>query len=360
MKKILAIAQDANPSQGFTALSDFIQTKWSSQTMQLMLGKGKEFPCTNKQIQEAISDNDILLLGMSSSSRLSAPELFAGHEAVRLRKPVALFGDCDGCFNREWFLPLAHSVSLYFGVSPKDAERAKKVFPNATCYGYGNPNDEQMVFSRYSREKIREKLGVSSSESLVLASGSKTVSENCLMWAVLIDTLSVLAKQGKKVKLFLAIHPGDRSFGASDRTKEAGLLLYEELVDRAPFPVVILTKDICSSSDAVVGADLVVSFGGSIARESAFKQIPVVGFGFETAYQRMLKETGNRIPEMITFGIAKLVTGSRAKRAGLINQLLTSDNPLRVQLLKNQKRICVPPPHQGYAVEMIYEALTGL
>jgi hypothetical protein len=352
--RVLAVAQDANPSRGFEALASV-----SGETMRLMVGNGKSFPHNEKTVSEMVVQSDVVLIGMSSSEVLAFPELVAAKAAIALRKPLACYGDIAGCFNRKWFADIAPHVAVYFGSSLNDATAAQSVFQNAVCYGFGNPLDDAMTFSRFTREEVRRRLLVGKDEVMVLAPGTKSITENCTIWGLLIDSLQQLSLKGKTIKLFLAAHPGDRSTTAVD-VKGNALSLYEEFVTRSPFSVSLLDKEIFSSSDALAGVDLVVAFGGSIGREAGFKRIPVMSIGTEVAYQRMFQETDDRIPEAVKLGLAKLVSSESSLIAEVVDRLLNQSSVERKLMLQQQLVHCVPPPHHGYAAEQMWRTLSAL
>ena len=352
-KRILAVARDENPKRGFEALAAV-----SGGSLQLMVGKS----FTEEAIKAAVEEADVVLVGMSSSKTLSEIELFAANAAIALQKPLCCYGDIAGAFNREWFAQVAPYAAVYFGASPNDASNAKKVFSNATCYGFGNPLDETMTFSRFTREEIRKRFLVASNEIMVLAPGTKTIVENCFMWANLIDILERLHVRGFAMKLILAPHPKDRSVTAKDGEGKE-LTIYEEFVTRSPFPVSILGSEAgFSSSDVLPGADLVVAFGGSIGRETGFKRIPVLSIGTEIAFRRMKQESGDRIPEAVSLGLARLISDENSIRAAqIVGELLDKDGSVAGrQMKRKQEEFCVPPPYRGYAIEQMWQVLTDL
>jgi len=356
-RKAVLVGRDAAPSGCFKQLEPILRD--CGFDLSLIVGGGKPLAKTMEEIAFLASHANILLLGMSSSLKLAQPEIVAGNAARNAGVPYGFYGDVPRCWARArkgaWFEDLASDAAFYFGVTQADADAAREVFPKAQLIGTGNPLREEAAFPSFTREEVRAKLNVASEEKLVLAPGGKFAAGNMVSWAVVMDALSLLARDGKRFQLLLTTHPGDRIPYATDAATREEMNLYEELVSFSPIPTRIVGKDVLMTSDIVPGADIIVEFGSSIGIEGAYQNIPVVSLGFEILFHYLEQERGTRILEAVDDGLSELVVADVSKLAETIQSLLTAEGFARMRAC--QQYLCPKPIERGAALRMIANAV---
>jgi len=350
-KRVVLVARDIAPSACFKRLVEVLE-KQETETV-LIVGNGLPLKETLEEISLAVSTADVVILGMSSTAELAEVEVSAGETARRLGIPYGFYGDCARCWARAragaWFESLAPGAQFYFGVTQADAEASQEVFPNARLVGTGNPLREDMFFPRFSREEVRTKLGLGMEKKLVLAHGGKFAAGNMVSWVVLVEALSILAKDGHNFQLILSLHPGDRTPEAVDRGNETKMNLYEELVSYSPIPTTIVRRgDELTTSDLIAGADIIVGFGGSPEVEGACQNIPVISLSFEVLAQKIERECGRRVFETVDFGTAELVVADATKLAERMRSLLTSEG--FALMAYRQREVYPKPTERGAAI----------
>lgn len=353
--RILLIGGDASPSNAFRQLKPALCGLGFD--VQCMLGDGKPFSKEPSEIEVAVSVADFVLLGMSSSPKLAQVEIDAGQEAVQQGKKFGFYGDCRGCWTRakpeNWFGPLASAATLYLGVNWEDAERARLVFPNAMVSGSGNPLREEMAFPRVSRNDVRRKLGIVEGEVFVLSPGDKVSAANTARWTILMEAL--FHSKPWMFNLVLSTHPGDRATAAVDSKTGEPLELYEKLVATSPVPARLISKEFMSTSDMMVGADLVVGLGVSTSVEAVYRRLPVVNLYTEAVHLQLMNETGSRLVETDDDGVSFSCSLGPIELSGLVSMLLTDGLPQEVQ--QRQNELYPLPTKQGITVKNMAEAI---
>ena len=353
LRKAVLVAQDAAPSGCFKRLEPVLKEKGFDTV--LMIGEGKSTMLADEmqdKIYEEATNANIVVLGMSSSQELAKPEITAGDAAQSFSVPYGFYGDVPNCWGRaragSWFDFLAPDTSFYFGINQKDADEAEQIFPRAKCITTGNPLREEMAFPRFTREEVRTKLGIAPDEKLVLAPGDKFAAGNMATWSTAIDALTLLQRNGEKIQLVLATHPGDRT----------PQTLYEELVSFSPIPTRIITKDILSSSDLVPGADIIIGSGGSICIEGAYQQIPLICSCSEAMLKRIESINGSRKIEAVENAIAEFIN-SAEDLASWITALTT--NTLGRKIMRQRQRKLYPKPtERGVALRKMADAIDAI
>lgn len=356
-KKAVLVGRDAAPSSCFKRLEPILKERGFD--VNLIIGEGKPIAKTAEEIALAASRASVVILGMSSSFELAQPEIVAGNAARNAGVPYGFYGDVLRCWARArkgaWLEELASGATFYFGVTQADADAARGVFPKAQLIGTGNPLREEMAFPRFTREEIRTKLNVTLEEKLVLAPGGKFAAGNMASWVVVMDALSLLARDGKVFQLVLATHPGDRTPHAIDAATQKEMKLYEELVSFSPVPARIVGKDVLTTSDMVPGADIIVEFGSSIGIEGAYQNIPVVSLGFDILFCRLEQMSGTRTLEVVGDGLSELVMADASKLAETIQNLLRPEGFARMRA--RQQELCPKPTERGAALRTIANAI---
>jgi len=353
---VTLVARDVAPSRAFDRLANLLGERGFHAC--LCVGSGKPLEQTDSEIVSLVLSAGVVILGMSSSQDLAAPEILAGQAAKSANIPYGFYGDNRGCWQRArkdaWLGPLAPEVRFYFGTEQADADLAREVFLKAQLLGTGNPLREEMAFHRFSRDEVRSKLGLAHDEKMVLVAGTKFVGQGMASLVIAMEALSYLNSTGEKFQLILAPHPGDRTQFAIDPANGKELRVYHELMQFSPVPARIVDKSFLSSSDMVPGADLILEFGSAIGIEGAFQRVPVISLGFEISLLRLEQTNGKRQPESVEEGISELVVAHPHMLAARIEHLLTPEGyaPMRAR----QAQAC-PIPERGVAVRKMADAI---
>lgn len=360
-KRIVLVARDAAPSRAFMKLEPML--KETGFAVDLFVGDGKPLTKTDEEILFAVSRANSVLLGMSSSEELAKPEILAGNQAKTCGITYGFYGDIRRCWARArpyaWFETLAPNTAFYLGITQEDANAALEVFPNAQCFGTGNPLREEMAFPRFTREEVRKKLGITLDEKFVLAPGGKFAGGNFALWTIIMEALTLLTKTNKQnFQLVLATHPGDRTPFAVDPTTQKEMRLYEELTKFSPVPTRLIDKEVLTTSDLVPGADIIVEFGTSIGIEGAYQNVPVITLGFEVLLKRAEKISGTRTLESVEDGLSDLVIADTVRLASKIEELLTPTGFAPMQT--HQEKNCPRPTEQRAALHNIVKVISRI
>lgn len=358
MNTVVCVARDAAPSRTFMKLEKTLQ-ETGLFNVKLFVGDGKPITNSIEEIAGAVSNANLVLLGMSSSPELASPEILAGMWAMKHRIHYGFYGDIRRCWGRArqgaWFESLSEGAAFYLGVTQVDADAARKVFPNARLIGTGNPLREEMAFPKYSRDEVRAKLGVTPDNVVVLAAGGKLCAGNMASWAILMDALVLTNKPLDLFQLILSTHPGDRTPFAIDKETQKDLRLYNELAQFSPVATRVVSKDEIATSDLVPGADVIVEFGSSIGIEGAYQQVPVITIGFEILFRRNENIGGSRSLESVDGGLSDLVGPDAIALARKIQELLTLEGYSSMR--QQQMETCVKPTERGAALKRMATAI---
>ena len=324
----------------------------------MIVGDGNLLIQSDGEIVSAVKGSNLVLLGMSSPAENAEPEILAGKNARALGIPYGFYGDRADCWNRKWFHDLATDASFYFGPNEVSVEGAKAVFPKAKLFATGNPLYEAMAFPEFTREQVREKLGIQPDEKLILAPGGRfSGGGDIISWTLIMEALASLTEEGHKFQLAMTPHPGDSMlFAVDSRNLEKKLNPYEELVKLSPVPARMLYKAEMPSSHVLVGTDLVIQFGSSLGREAACQRIPVITLGFNTLFNYWKSEAGSDRPDELSEGFSELVDRANiSELASMIDWLLSSDGFAE---LKSKQELSLPvPAEQGATIKNMVEAL---
>src|SRR5262245_60521345 len=139
--KVCLVARDIAPSNAFEKLKQALIA--AGHAVNALLGMGKPPTFGKSDIEAAMKESDIVVVGMSSSKELAEPEIAACTFAWAAGKPFGFYGDTFHCHERAgegcWFAPFAEGVSFFFAINEGEADSARKLFVNAQCVATGNP-----------------------------------------------------------------------------------------------------------------------------------------------------------------------------------------------------------------------------
>tara|TARA_B100000745_G_scaffold290355_1_gene229223 strand:- start:22136 stop:23185 length:1050 start_codon:yes stop_codon:yes gene_type:complete len=307
MKAVL-VATDFSPSQTFAVLERVLKAR--GVTVISFLGMGKLKEVTPDEVCEALSGASVLLCGMSSSEVLAGPELCFAKAANSAGIRYGFYGDAHNCFARPWFADLAKGAAFYFGYLATDVSAAtKEVFASAKGFHTGNMLRERSAFSSRTRADIRKQLGYNDSDFLIMAAGMKFSMGNAFLWSSIMQALA--SSRFKNTHLLLSPHPGDPALQNSS--------LYDELIAHAgDVSVRMIIKEEMPSDDAIVGVDVLIDPGTSIAFSAAYQRIPVLALGGHVVDQENIRIMGSSHPEAVLTGIAKRFTSPHSLRRELV------------------------------------------
>jgi len=362
-QRIVLVAGDAAPSGAFEQLGETLQGDPRSEVVKYLC-IGKPNPFADKEVIGTVSKAEIAILGMSSSDTMRQVELLAAVTARYAGIPYGFYGDIVGCWRRARLFgneQLLNGVSFYFGIDQKDADEAKETFPNARCFGTGNPLRDQMaVPPRITREEVRGKLGIAEGEIVVLAPGGTFPEDNIVIWTILVEALNTLSKwSGKKYRLILSVHPGDRLPFQVDGDSHKSLGLYERLVMCVPDSVSTTllmrgNKFSLSTPDVVAGCDIVVDNGTSITLCAAYQRKPCITFQSWMAARQLELINGMLELEAVLAGISSLVSPNPNDLAKEIEFLCTTHGFAGMQAKQD---VFCQPKEKGESVRRMIEAI---
>lgn len=345
--KTVMIARDLAPSKAFELLPEELMVKTILQNIS-HLGYGRPFKDSLEDILEDVASSDLLLLGMSSSVELAKEEVAAGKLAKKLGIPYGFYADIFNCHNRPWFADLRNDARFLFVINEDEAEKSREVFPNAEIIVSGNPLGESFFFPKRNYSEVRNKLGVNDDEVMIMCPAGKNLTVNVLHFGGVIEAVHTLHHESLKYKVFLALHPGDPNEPST----------YEDLVAFSKVPVCLITNDIMSPSDLLVGSDLVIESASTICIEAACQRKPVISFFTEIALKRMEEISGTRNWDPCEKGISEAVYGNSKKLSSIIPYILSNEG--FTQMRQNQEETYPEPKRKGVAVYLITETLKKL
>ena len=305
------------------------------------------------------SKADVFLIGMSSSPELAKYEIAAGELALSMGKPLAIFGDILGVFRgREWFEDLRQRSSVLFVMNDEEAREARQLYPNTRAVASGNPRYEEFFKPNFSREEVREKLGVSQDATVILVPGGKDYTVNTLHFKGVAEAAQSLMREygsrHRECLVLISLHPGEKS-PPDDFTKM--LRQYREDLKEYPF-VRVETKDtLLTGDDLVSGADLVVQSASTIGATAACQRIPVINFFTEQALTRLAGNVGSFNWPPVGLGVENQVIGDVEKLKSAILAYTTAGETL--EAIRRRQAEVYPRPKGGSA-KLIAQTLKDL
>lgn len=365
--RIVCVARDAASSRAFARLAPVLRERGA--TVVTFLGNGKPLTDSIAVIVEWVRTSDCVILGMSSSAELAVPEIAAAHAARDSKIPYGFNLDIPHCEKREWFGELRDCASFFFAPSEKEREVVARQYPRAKVFATGNPLREEDFFLPLTHEEVRERLGVTDNENMILAVGIKSPVVNLGMWSLLMDALD----GDMRFCVFLAYHPGDRTVTAVDpdlarkiarergisldealKLPEVSLDIYGDLMKSPPKNVrVALLPSSFETAHAVPGADIVVEFGSSVGMTAAAQRVPLITLSTAIGRQRFISVSGTDVTEAMECGVTKVVKADADCLKEEIDELLADFHDLR----EKQEANLPKPTERGAAIRKMADAV---
>lgn len=344
MKPIALVATDLAPSQAFGRVIELLNARHLELHQLICNGKILEFGAfVVSALRESLTEAGVVLIGMSSSIERAQIELFAAITALRNQIPYGFYADNYNTWNRSWFSDVLKNASFLFVINEEEKEKVIAKFPDLNVIVSGNPMWEEFHFPKYTREQVRQKLGLGERETIILSPGIKSPVVNIRMWSELVDTLYNDKVSGTYFHLLLAPHPGDPT----------PLSVYDDLIKYSPIPTEIITREIMSSSDILPGIDVLVECGSTLAIEAAHLRKLVISFFTPLALARLEKMTGSREWEPCNLGVSEKIVSSNRMGGLKIKYMLAECDQQR----SRQKVIYINSPKKGTAVNNMISTL---
>ena len=344
--KVVLVAQDFAPSQALEMLAR--QMIKRGHEVWTFLASGKEMS-VDENIKSQIDNSDVVITGMSSSPKLSAMEREAIQAAIEADVPFCCYADSFGCYNRPWFQELLPSAARLFVINEAEAKAAAELFTDSQkpeIVVSGNPTWEKFAFPELTRERVRESLGIGSSEFVIMSPGIKDLVINILLWGSIIEAVS---KTDRDVRVILSLHPGDPN----------DLQLYQSLTKCEGVRVDIIPASKMRGSEMLPGVDLVVESFSTIGIEAAFQRIPVIGFLSKFAKDRRRQQAEENYWPPYDSGVAWVIDdGSILHLSNTISDLFYGDQVKTLQA--RQAEIYPMPKVMGTSVKIMADAIESI
>lgn len=406
-KPVIVLAgHDAAPSGCFKRFGPELEKRGFE--VVLFIDHGKPRTSTDEQIAAAVSRAQLVILGTSSTAELAATELVAGRAAVAGKIPIVFYFDVRTCWTlgNKWYHELAPSVIACLGVEPSDPAEAQRTFPNARFFGTGNPLHGEMALPpKFPRDEVRAKLGLQPDEVAVMLTTVKSPGCNLAQLELLIRALEILQNAGRKIRLLVSPHPGDRTPFAVDPgpdveelLKQQGfpgevpvfltefkafqeahpglglellapkpMNLYQELASHGEVKVEMVPPNVFRGGELLPAVECLVEYGSSLALQAACMEepVPVVTLAIDLIVRRHARTTGVTPPaspylEAQEEGLSLMVRGSDAQVLAETIVLALEGNR---RLKENQRRfragIAAPGTALAKMVEVIQRFLPG-
>ncbi len=387
--KVALVARDAAPSRCFRRLGDELTNRRHAAVC--FVNEGKPLPVSLDEIRALVCSSEIAVIGMSSSKELAEPELIACAAAVEAGIPFGFYLDTANCHMRDWFAGFLNRARFFFAINDREAKRVFTAYPNAYAVATGNPLREDAFSPKFTRDEVRQKLGVAEEETLVLAPGGKSPVVNILVWGILLETLAKVPN--RMFRVILTCHPGDRTPFAVDQdmilnnSKEllkllklgegldregilkvieggitkAQLNLYGDLIRFAPpgLKVEFVGNDVMSTDDMVPGADLIAEFGSTIGINAAAQRKPVISISTAIGKQCLFSTSKTRTTESVELGLAAWCSADDVDNMAIcIANILVPSGFAKYRA--KQEEECPKPVAQGAAVKAMANELERL
>lgn len=345
--KVVLLGNMVASCQAFNLLVPELQKRGAD--VVTYLANGKYYPMNLAHMLAHVRTSDVAILGTASSPDLAKEELAAAETAIACGVPFAFYADTYGTWNRQWFREATKSAAALFVINEDEAQRARAEFPNVNVVASGNPVWEGFAFPSVSRQEVRAKIGIADNEKLILCPFGKSFVVNILHAGGVIDVLSQ-SSEISSCQVILAHHPGDKN----PPEAYADLTISEDVLVR------VVAKQEMTTSNILVGSDLVVESASTLGIEAAHQRTPVISYFSEIALAHLERQTGSREWEPCKLGVSYLVQPGRRSLYGLIALLLGKDSYLRDELSKQQEAVYPVPKEKGTAVRKMADALESI
>lgn len=320
---IMFVAMDAGPSQALGIIQREVLRR--GHPIATELGMGTPFHDGTVELVEKDAASCIggkILIGLSSSKERSREELAAAETARSMGIPYGFMCCNYGEFRRPWFRDVIRDSSFLFTVCESDAQAAKEFAPKATIVGSGNPVWASFFEWPMSRDEVRSRLGIAPDEKLILCSGTKVVDINLAQW----ESVAHAAKRLRNLKLrvLLSRHPGEQN-PPNDR--------YSEFVLN---PAIQFLSGL-NTSQALCGADVLISGHSLTGIESACKRIPMIDFVSDAEEVEWRRLSGSNDWPPAEQG-ASILARDASYLAATMRELLNTESPMAIIMRAAQEQ----------------------
>lgn len=343
---VVLVGYDVAPSKSFELLTnEFLRRGHLVSFRYFGHGKGPQ-DGVKEQIDKVFKfyHIDFVLAGMSSTAERADLEVYAAKAAGGNGIKYGLYADTYGCHKREWFKDVRSRVRLLFVVDEKQKENAESLFPKHAVVVSKNPLWEDYMTPAVDRGVIRQKIGVSDNQQVVLVPGTKTMVINATLFGSVAAAMHCADMKWRDRVLVLSTHPGDKN-----DMKD----FFDGLKKFSSFDVKVVTKDIASSSELVPASDIVVQVAGSVGVETAYQRKPVINFYNEVIGNWMKAEAVENCE-----GEAMLTVYHDTMRLSkVMNDLLSPETLLRENMMLAQEETFSIPPVKGTAVRLMADEI---
>ncbi|MCX6790635.1 MAG: hypothetical protein NTV62_00370 [Candidatus Gribaldobacteria bacterium] len=291
-KRILLVAHDVGPSMELNILADGLQS--ANFTVEGLLGFGKHQNFTSDTLWEKVSDNSLIVVGLSSyenDAEIEEKEVIVS--ASRLNKPIIVACDTFGVYSRPWLLKMIHNMGesrfvpkIVFVSVKGEVSKAQVIFPDSKIIR-ANPMFEDFHFPKINKEQALDHLKTLNNgkigEKIILV----PLSKDRLIGTILVAHVIDVTKNFEDVSILMCLHPADVE----------GEKYYQQFVDRNKKlkgkQKLIITN--VGSTQFLELADLVVCVaGGTIGIMAACRRIPAVCLDDETLMGHLESIIGTR------------------------------------------------------------------
>ncbi len=337
-KQILLVANDFAPSSIFEKLVRELPRHLNENTeikTRIFLHKDSEE--ISPALIEEVLKSSFVLMGMSSTPELARYEILAARTARENSIPFGFFADIFNVFARSWFESFMDSGPLLFVINEEEKQKAQGKYPNAKVVNSGNPCWEDFCYPKYTRESVRQTLGIPDDRIMILSPGTKSPVVNILLWGAITEVLS--KKSAGEYDLIISPHPGDKTPPE----------IYSDIVELGNARVV--TREKFSTSAMLSGADIVIESASAIGVEAAHLRKPVINFFSEIALRNLEKITGSREWELCKMGCS-----SKATKVTEL-EFFISHLPETLAHAYRQQELKYPLLERGQASRKVAEAL---
>ena len=249
MAKIVLVCGMVNTGNFFNPLATALEQR--GHTVHLSIGTHRPSSSDDQQggLSYLIENADLVLSGMSNPADFAGLELFALSLAYVRNVPFGFLSDANGAWRREYFQNFADKASLLAVRFPHEVALAERIFPNATIASVGHPTAEKASSAKFTREKLRKRLGLADSELVVYLAGTKMMDMN--REAITLVTQSI--KQFSRdfhIRFLFGPHPGITGEKARKDGKEVSLDEYRNWSENIEFVPDVSGEDIVPAADA--------------------------------------------------------------------------------------------------------------